>query len=238
MADTKENILMTALRLFAREGYEAVSVSMIAGELGMTKGALYKHYRNKRDIFDKIVERMYLIDQERAKVYDLPEGLFENGPDGYRDVSVDRMVGFCKAQFDYLTLDVFGSNLRKLLTLEQYRNAEIALLYQNYFASGPVPVVVLTKADLCGDVAEGLDRTFSDVEELSAQCRFHNCSHTTEPDYAVKMAIESGELSPERWRSYQKLKAEIFYVEDTGSYLLAKEKIRKNISKINKSNRR
>ena len=49
MSDTKEKILFTALRLFARDGYEAVSVSAIAGELGMTKGALYKHYKNKRD---------------------------------------------------------------------------------------------------------------------------------------------------------------------------------------------
>ena len=59
MTDTKEKILMAALRLFAREGYEAVSVSDIAGELGMTKGALYKHYKNKRDIFDHIVARMF-----------------------------------------------------------------------------------------------------------------------------------------------------------------------------------
>ena len=36
MIDTKEKILLTALRLFARDGYEAVSVSTIAGELGMT----------------------------------------------------------------------------------------------------------------------------------------------------------------------------------------------------------
>ena len=69
MADTKERILMTALRLFARDGYEAVSVSAIAGELGMTKGALYKHYRNKRDIFDSIVERMVQIDAERSRQY-------------------------------------------------------------------------------------------------------------------------------------------------------------------------
>ena len=55
MTDTKERILESALRLFARDGYEAVSVSMIAGELGMTKGALYKHYKSKRDIFDSIV---------------------------------------------------------------------------------------------------------------------------------------------------------------------------------------
>ena len=47
MTDTKEQILMTALHLFAQDGYEAVSVSRIAGALGMTKGALYKHYKNK-----------------------------------------------------------------------------------------------------------------------------------------------------------------------------------------------
>ena len=41
--NTKENILIVALRLFAKDGYEAVSVSRIASELGMTKGALYKH---------------------------------------------------------------------------------------------------------------------------------------------------------------------------------------------------
>lgn len=39
--NTKEKILVTALRLFAVYGYEAVSVSQIAGELGITKGALY-----------------------------------------------------------------------------------------------------------------------------------------------------------------------------------------------------
>ena len=54
--NTKEKILVTALRLFAVYGYEAVSVSRIAGELGITKGALYKHYKNKRDIFNCIFE--------------------------------------------------------------------------------------------------------------------------------------------------------------------------------------
>ena len=58
MSDTKKSILLSALGLFARDGYEAVPVSAIAGELGITKGALYKHYKNKRDIFDSIVSRM------------------------------------------------------------------------------------------------------------------------------------------------------------------------------------
>ena len=58
MSNRKEEILIVALHLFARDGYEAVSVSQIAGELDMTKGALYRHYKSKRDIFDCIVQRM------------------------------------------------------------------------------------------------------------------------------------------------------------------------------------
>ena len=50
MGNRKEEILIVALHLFARDGYEAVSVSKIAGELDMTKGALYRHYKSKRDI--------------------------------------------------------------------------------------------------------------------------------------------------------------------------------------------
>lgn len=58
MGNRKEEILIVALHLFARDGYEAVSVSQIAGKLDMTKGALYRHYKSKREIFDCIVQRM------------------------------------------------------------------------------------------------------------------------------------------------------------------------------------
>ena len=73
MSDTKEKILSAALSLFARDGYEAVSVSMIAGELGITKGALYKHYKNKRHIFDSILLRMEEMDYQRAVAFHMPE---------------------------------------------------------------------------------------------------------------------------------------------------------------------
>ena len=75
MSDTKEKILLSALRLFAERGYEAVSVSDIAGELSITKGALYKHYKNKQSIFDSIVLRMEELDFERAM--ELRDILFE-----------------------------------------------------------------------------------------------------------------------------------------------------------------
>ncbi|MCK2004221.1 TetR/AcrR family transcriptional regulator [[Brevibacterium] frigoritolerans] len=141
MIDTKEKILMTALHLFAKDGYEAVSVSTIAGELGMTKGALYKHYKNKRDIFDCIVERMYQIDMERAKKYEMPEETFDKAPLTYRNTYIDKIKGFIESQFHFWTVDEFASDFRRMLTLERYRNPEMADLYQKVLASGPVSYI-------------------------------------------------------------------------------------------------
>lgn len=138
MSDTREKILMTALRLFARDGYEAVSVSTIAGELGMTKGALYKHYKNKRDIFDNIVERMYQIDEKRAEKYGVLQVKYEIQPKAYKNQSIEKIMDFTIAQFLFWTEDVFASDFRKMLTLEQYRNTEMAELYSQCIVAGPV----------------------------------------------------------------------------------------------------
>ena len=158
MSDTKENILMTALRLFARDGYEAVSVSNIAGELGMTKGALYKHYKNKRDIFDSIVARMFQLDSERAKEYDVPDDTFENMPEPYQQTEFDSIREFTIAQYSFWTADEFAANFRKMLTLEQYRNPEMNELYQNCIVSGPVQYMEdVFREMIAGDVVKEAD---------------------------------------------------------------------------------
>jgi ribosome biogenesis GTPase len=56
-----------------------------------------------------------------------------------------------------------------------------------------------------GDV----DGAFSDVAELAARCRFSDCAHETEPGCAVREALASGALDPERWASYRKLQREL-----------------------------
>lgn len=52
---------------------------------------------------------------------------------------------------------------------------------------------------------EGISSAFPDIEELSTACRFRDCVHDDEPDCAVRAAVESGELAPERFASYRKL---------------------------------
>ena len=160
MSDTKEKIMMTALRLFAKDGYEAVSVSRIAGELGMTKSELYKHYKNKRDIFDSILNHVCRLDMERSKKTGMPEDDFDKMPQPFRNTTVESVMAYMKAQFSYWTEDETACNFRRMLTLEQYRNPEMANLYQKVLASGPVNYIedLFREMMLSGTWLEGSPR--------------------------------------------------------------------------------
>ena len=54
-------------------------------------------------------------------------------------------------------------------------------------------------------------KTFEDIEEIAALCKFSDCTHRTEPGCAVRKAIENGVISEKRLESYQKLQREISY---------------------------
>ena len=54
-------------------------------------------------------------------------------------------------------------------------------------------------------VSTGIDNSFPDILNLSAGCRFNDCTHTNEVGCLVLMALQNGELSNERYQSYLKL---------------------------------
>lgn len=55
------------------------------------------------------------------------------------------------------------------------------------------------------DVDDGIEQSFSDLYNLIHNCRFSNCTHTSEPGCAVRKALENGTLSNERWKNYLKI---------------------------------
>ncbi|MBR0205211.1 MAG: TetR/AcrR family transcriptional regulator [Clostridia bacterium] len=158
MGDTKERILLTALELFAHKGYEAASVSDIAGALGITKGALYRHFTSKRAIFDAILARMEAQDGEQARDHDLPEGTPDTDAAAYEAAAAEDVVAFSKAMFRYWTEDPFAAPFRRMLTLEQYRSPEMGGLYRQYLSAGPLGYVA--------DLFRGLG--LSDAERRAA----------------------------------------------------------------------
>lgn len=74
---------------------------------------------------------------------------------------------------------------------------------------------------------DSVEDVFGAIVALARQCRFHDCAHAGEPDCAVSAALETGELEPARWASYQKLLAEARYHERSVDQRAAAETKRK-----------
>ncbi len=72
--------------------------------------------------------------------------------------------------------------------------------------------------------AGNVDRAFGDIDQLAAECRYQDCTHTKEPGCAVLAAIAQGELSQARLESYRKLQREVSY-EGLNARQLEQEKI-------------
>jgi len=53
---------------------------------------------------------------------------------------------------------------------------------------------------------EELDAYFREMRDLVAECEFNDCTHIHEPGCAVIEAVESGEISPERYDSYLRIR--------------------------------
>jgi AcrR family transcriptional regulator len=69
---TRQQILDTAQRLFAELGYDATSLQMIADEMGLTKAAVYYHFRAKSDILHAAmqpgIQRLEVLLDEAAGI--------------------------------------------------------------------------------------------------------------------------------------------------------------------------
>ena len=124
--DTKHRIIDEALTLFSEKGYANVFVGDIAERVGIKAPSLYKHYKNKRAIFDAIIEEMNLRFAEQAKSLNI------NGTDAvadsgiYENMSEESLLKLGRELFLYFLHDDYNSRFRKMLTIEQFNNKELA----------------------------------------------------------------------------------------------------------------
>ncbi|WP_172971835.1 ribosome small subunit-dependent GTPase A [Vibrio aquimaris] len=69
-----------------------------------------------------------------------------------------------------------------------------------------------------GASTKNVEETFSDVESLVNNCRYHNCKHDKEGGCAIQEALANGNLSPRRYKSYLKLITEARYADDPEAF--------------------
>jgi TetR/AcrR family transcriptional regulator, transcriptional repressor for nem operon len=68
MKDTRDFIIDEAYSLFLNHSYEGVSISKISDTIGLTKGALYHHFRNKEELYRAVIDEHYPISSVKVDV--------------------------------------------------------------------------------------------------------------------------------------------------------------------------
>lgn len=83
---------------------------------------------------------------------------------------------------------------------------------------------------------ENLYQEFEDIEEIASNCKFADCTHTSEPGCAIKHALENGDLNSNRYENFLKLQKEIDYIRRKSSRKATAEE-KEKWKKITKSYR-
>ena len=131
--NTKQEILNAALDLFSVQGFEATSISQIANAVGIRKASLYSHFENKQAILVAIVKEVL----ERYAEHSIFALANWDDPDftkDKQDMTPDAAVQMIQGQLRYILHDPAISRARKMLTIEQFQNADLSKLQtrQNY----------------------------------------------------------------------------------------------------------
>ena len=125
--DTKERILAAALDLFSQNGYAGTNIRELTASLGLVKSSLYKHFASKEEIWDSLLDEMIAYYDAR---FGSPEHL-PPVPD-----SLEGLVAMTMQMAGFTIRDEKVVKTRKLLTIEQFRDARARDLATKHFLTG------------------------------------------------------------------------------------------------------
>ena len=136
--DTKKKILDVALTLFSEKGYGNVYVGQIAEGVGIKAPSLYKHYKSKQDIFEAILEEMRNRYDKEAAHLNMTGNDFLIDFELYNNISEDELVKMGIGLFSFFLHDAYECKFRKMLTIEQFSNKELAELFSHQYFNEPI----------------------------------------------------------------------------------------------------
>lgn len=154
--NTKQRILDEALTLFSEKGYANVFVGDIAERVGIKAPSLYKHYKSKQAIFDAIIEEMGERFSKQAGMLQIAGNDAKKDALIYQEMSEDKLIELGKNLFLYYLHDDYTRRFRKMLTIEQFHDVDLANVYSKQYFDDPLSYQGMLFGML---VAQGLLKT-------------------------------------------------------------------------------
>jgi len=136
--DTKKKILDVALTLFSEKGYGNVYVGQIAEGVGIKAPSLYKHYKSKQDIFEAILEEMRNRYNKEVANFNISGNDFKLDSEFYNNISEEELVKMGIGLFSFFLHDEYECKFRKMLTIEQFSNKELAEIFSRQYFNEPL----------------------------------------------------------------------------------------------------
>lgn len=120
--EAKQKYLDAAMDLFSRYGYNGVSVRDIAKETGTRESALYKHYKNKNDLMESIIETAEEKLSEFRNTVNIDNHSMKN-----------TLIEFYLNLFEFYCENVFMNKFRRIMIISQYESIENKKRYNEMF---------------------------------------------------------------------------------------------------------
>ena len=136
--NTKELILKEALRLFSDNGYDGVSVREISGAVGIRESAIYRHFKNKQDIFHTIIKRIEGQYAIVAQEFNIPEGDLSEVAGAYINNGLNPLKEMTKSMFLFWLKSEEASKFRRMLTIEQFKSTKAGETFHMFFFRLPL----------------------------------------------------------------------------------------------------
>lgn len=145
MDNTKDYIIEEAFKLFLNHSYEAVSINDISQAIGLTKGALYHHFKNKEELFKEVIDKYLFIpgvnvDVDTISFYDYIQLSMADADRIIKSI-FNNSLTFTTINYFSLFIDAFRHYPGYAKDKESYINTEIEkikIILENAIKSGEI----------------------------------------------------------------------------------------------------
>lgn len=142
--ETRDRILAGAARVFARKSYQRATLDEVAAEVGLTKGAIYWHFRSKTDLFTALLDQRFR-EETAPLAADIASASQQR--DGVQALAgvVRSVLHRCQQDPDWprLYFDFLGEAMR-----QPEVRARMAGFYEAFWALGRQHVEIMKQAGL------------------------------------------------------------------------------------------
>lgn len=113
---TIQKILMASMRLFAEKGYEKTTIQDIVNSVGMSKGAIYHHFKNKEEILNELGTQFYHDQQGFANAI---QNSNKTGLENIRELIHSQISNNDKVEMDAVMINIWNDPKFFMISMQE-----------------------------------------------------------------------------------------------------------------------